>query len=93
MLAEFESNLQAAGAGDRLKPGGFRELIQQGREHIYAEFDAGVGAEQLVRDTAGLIDSVLRFCFAHFIGKRWRGPVCLVAVGGYGSSCRARTST
>ncbi len=86
MADPIETQLEAAVDGSRLQPAIIAEVIRQGREDIYRAFDTGAGADQLVAHTAALIDSVLRFCFAHYLGNQQTLSCALVAVGGYGRS-------
>ncbi len=86
MADPIETQLEAAVDGSRLQPAIIADVIRQGREDIYRAFDTGAGADQLVAHTAALIDSVLRFCFAHYLGNQQTLSCALVAVGGYGRS-------
>jgi len=82
----IEHFLEAPADGEILKPAVVATGLKSAREQIYRNFDQGVAAEKLLRDSSDLIDRVLQFCFLHFIGDRKQCDCCLVAVGGYGRS-------
>ncbi|HUO82080.1 MAG TPA: [protein-PII] uridylyltransferase [Gammaproteobacteria bacterium] len=68
----------AAGGGE---VPAFRAALAAGDERLRREFDAGVSAEALVRERAGLVDGLLL--------RAWRrhapgAELALIAVGGYG---------
>ena len=86
MIEDIESFLERANEGGQLHAATISAGLGAAREDIYQAFDQGVPAEQLIHQTAGLIDRVLEYCFAHFIGDRSQRNCCLVAVGGYGRS-------
>ncbi len=83
-LEIIDTALARAGADATPRPPPLAAALEQAREQIYREFDAGADTAELVRVGAEVIDRLLRFCFDHFFGAlTGRGPA-LVAVGGYG---------
>ena len=82
----IEDYLQRADSEAGLQAAVIAEGLQQARESVYREFDAGVAASRLVHDLSDLIDSILQFCFLRFIGEQSQCNCCLIAVGGYGRS-------
>ncbi|NIR30636.1 MAG: [protein-PII] uridylyltransferase [Gammaproteobacteria bacterium] len=61
----------------------FRQAVRDAGRSLYAQFDAGIPAQALVRERARLVDHVLRRAWRRcgLFGER---NVALVAVGGYG---------
>ena len=86
MAFNIEPFLQQAIEGDKLLPASIAEGLKAAREHSFQDFDRGMSAEELVRNTSNLIDQVLEFCFIHYVGDRETSGCSLLAVGGYGRS-------
>ena len=78
--------MQQAIDGDKLLPASIAEGLKAAREQSFQDFDRGMPAGELVRNTSNLIDQVLEFCFIHFVGDRENSGCSLLAVGGYGRS-------
>src|SRR5208282_914833 len=67
----------------QFSPLAFRQVLDDGSELLKERFAADDAIEDLVRDRARLVDTVLRAAWVRHAGK-FAADLALVAVGGYG---------
>ena len=84
MSGELAQALHDALEAGEIRAGAVAPALSAAREHIFARFDEGAEAEQLIHDTSALIDQVLESSFSHFVQCEGKSGCSLVAVGGYG---------
>ena len=80
---EYLANLNVTLAQGRHEVAAFRAVLAEGDERLKQRFSNDEPVEQLVRDRARLVDSLLEAAWAMHAGRH-ASDIALVAVGGYG---------
>ena len=75
----LENSVESEGLNAKVISDGIKQINQT----LYAAFDEGESIANLVREKSDAIDTVLQFCFEHFLSAS-KSETALVAVGGYG---------